>query len=155
MRPVNIYELNVISLKDDLLELFVRCSKGTYIRTLVSDIGKALGCGAHVVALRRLTVGAFKEEELVQQETLETLAKMHDYAKLDRLLLPVVEILSSYPEVCLTETMTYYLRQGQAVIVSHAPVAGLVKLMSKDGQFLGVGKILSDGRVAPYRLTKN
>ncbi|MCK4609349.1 MAG: tRNA pseudouridine(55) synthase TruB, partial [Gammaproteobacteria bacterium] len=88
-RSVVIYELDFIGFEKGLLELEICCSKGTYIRTLVEDIGEVLGCGAHVVALRRLSCGSFLEEQMVTLPNLEELAAEQGQKAIVSLLLPV------------------------------------------------------------------
>jgi len=154
MRQINIYDLKFIDFDSNMLTLFVHCSKGTYIRTLISDIGDALGCGAHVTSLRRLSVGSFQAQDMVAMETLQQFATQNDEAALDSLLLPIEVMLRNCPELRLTETMIYYLTQGSPIMVPHAPTSGYVKLKTKNGEFLGIGEILADGKVAPRRLIK-
>ena len=152
-RPVVIHELRLLGGGGDILDLEVACSKGTYIRTLVEDIGESLGVGAHVSVLRRTATGPFCEEQTV------SLAQLHASAvggmgmdSLERFLLPMEAALEQWPEVCLSDDLTFYLRQGQAVFVPRAPTHGWVKLRGSDQRFLGMGRVLDDGRVAPKRL---
>ncbi|HHC72481.1 MAG TPA: tRNA pseudouridine(55) synthase TruB [Thiotrichales bacterium] len=149
-RTVQIRELTLLACEPPQLELDVRCSKGTYVRTLAEDIGAALGTGAHVTALRRTGVGPFGEQGMVTAETLHR-CQEQGMAALDALLLPVESALSDWPEVRLSPDTAFYLRQGQPVLVPNAPVTGRVRLYDANG-FLGVGEILDDGRVAPKRL---
>ena len=153
-RQVTIHELVLEQVELPDLELSLRCSKGTYVRTLVEDLGKTLGCGAHVSALRRTHVGPFADESgLVTLDTLRELAADSPEA-LDRLLLPVESTLSQWPEVRLSADAAYYLKMGQAVVVPRAPTSGWVRLFADEGEFLGAGEILDDGRVAPRRLLR-
>jgi tRNA pseudouridine55 synthase len=131
--------------------LRVHCSKGTYVRTLVEDIGAELGCGAHVSGLRRTGVGPFSDDHLVTLGELETLAA-EGYAGLERLLLPIEDGLAQWPGVRLSGDAAFYLRQGQPVLVPQAPTAGWVRLYEGERQFMGMGEVLDDGRVAPRRL---
>ncbi len=150
-REVTVYALRLLGREGDLLDLYVSCSKGTYVRTLAEDIGEALGVGAHVAALRRTAAGPFKAEQMLSVETLQAAAEQ-GFAALDALLLPMDTALESWPDVCLSEDMAYFLRQGQPVFVPRAPTSGWVKLRTADRRFLGVGRVLEDGRVAPKRL---
>lgn len=151
-RSVTIYELNLLRLSADELEIDVLCSKGTYIRTLAEDIGEALGCGAHLNQLRRTMAGPFTETGMVTLERLRQGLLEGGQAAIDALLLPVESALAGWPAVQLTANLVYYVRQGQAVQVSQAPTHGLVRLSGPEGEFIGVGHILDDGRVAPKRL---
>lgn len=151
-RPIMIYSLTLLSLDGDILKLDVRASKGTYIRTLVDDIGIALGCGAHVIALRRLGAGPYTAAQMVELDHLKSIEASGNQAALEAYLLPVDSSVSSWPDVKLSEAAAYYLKQGQPVIVPYAPTEGWVRLLMRDNKFLGVGEILEDGRVAPRRL---
>lgn len=153
-RQVTVHSMQLIKFDGKLLTLDIRCSKGTYVRTLAGDIGKALGCGAHISALRRLEVNAYHERDMVAMETLEQLAVQQNYPKLDSWLIPIESIFVDLPTVSLTAAMIYYMKQGQPVLVSGAPTRGLVKLQSKEQKFLGLGEITDDGKVAPHRMVK-
>jgi tRNA pseudouridine55 synthase len=151
-RPITIHEMNLLDFQLPLAEISLRCSKGTYVRTLVEDIGEELGCGAHVTGLRRLGVGPYNETGLVTLSTLEQLRAKGGEAALDKLLLPMESGLAQWPGVRLSSDAAFYLRQGQPVLVPHAPTTGWVRLYVGEKQFLGVGEIQDDGRVAPRRL---
>ncbi len=150
-RSIVIHSIQMLAAEGDLLELEVHCSKGTYIRTLAEDIGERLGCGAHVAVLRRLSVGPFSGEKMITPVQLEAIAE-EGFDALDRLLCPMESALSHWPEVRLSQDVAFFLKRGQAVVVSQAPREGLVKLFEGENDFLGVGQILEDGRVAPRRL---
>ena len=152
-RRVSIYQLEMLRLEGDELDIEVHCSKGTYVRTLAEEIGEALACGAHLSALRRTASGPFELVQAVTMPELEHLAK-DGFEALDSLLLPPEEALSDWPMVSLSQNSAYYLQQGQAVQVPRAPSSGWVRLRRDDGQFLGIGQILEDGRVTPKRLIK-
>jgi tRNA pseudouridine55 synthase len=150
-RAVTIHDLELMELEADRFTVRVTCSKGTYIRTLAEDIGERLGCGAHVEALRRTGVGPFREDEMRGAESLQTAAAA-GLAALDRLLLGTDAILREAPAVKLAESVAFYLGQGQPVVVPHAPTEGRLRIYAESGEFLGVGEVLDDGRVAPRRL---
>lgn len=150
-RPVSIHSITMQNYATPEFDLEVHCSKGTYIRTLAEDIGKELGCGAHVSALRRTGVGPYGAEAMVTMEQIRQLAA-EGFAAMDELLLPIDSALKGWPEVKLSPDGTFYLRQGQAVLVPNAPTEGMVRLYAADGAFMGVGEILDDGRVAPRRM---
>lgn len=150
-RTVTIYDLKLTAWELPEFELEVRCSKGTYIRTLAEDIGKVLGCGAHVAALRRTGLGPYDAADMITMETIEAKAEEGN-AALDAMLLPVDTALAHWPEVRLNADSAFYLRQGQAVIVPNAPTEGQVRLYDQNDSFIGMGEILDDGRVAPRRM---
>ncbi|MFP3874065.1 MAG: tRNA pseudouridine(55) synthase TruB [Thiohalophilus sp.] len=156
-RRITIYALELVSLEGDELVLDVRCSKGTYVRTLAEDIGRQLGCGAHLSALRRTGAGPFSIDRAVPLSELEQLAES-GLAALDQALLPIEAALEDWPRLLLTDNTAYYLRQGQAVQIPQAPTSGLVRLFvgaQDQSRFIGVGRILADGRVAPQRLVSH
>jgi tRNA pseudouridine55 synthase len=134
------------------VDIYLECSKGTYVRSIAEDLGRALGCGAHVSALRRTRAGPFGIEDSVSMATLEALKSNEQMAEMDALLLPADTALGGLPLVRLTESGGYYIRQGQPVQVPNAPSDGMVRVALETGEFLGIGEILDDGRVAPRRL---
>ncbi len=134
------------------VDVYIECSKGTYVRSLAEDLGAALACGGHVSALRRTRAGPFAIERCVTMETLEALQEKQNLVAMDVLLLPADAAIEAMPLVQLTESAGFYLRQGQPVLVSNAPGSGMVRVALEDGEFLGVGEILEDGRIAPRRL---
>jgi tRNA pseudouridine55 synthase len=152
-RPVEIHALTLTGRGDDWLDIDVHCSKGTYVRTLAEDIGAMLGCGAHVSRLRRTGVGPYDQQHLVSLDTLKEL-KEQDKSAMDALLLPMESALTQWPEVNLSTDAAFYLQQGQAVLVPHAPTNGWVRLYQAGHRFIGMGEILDDGKVAPRRLMK-
>ncbi|HEY6131428.1 MAG TPA: tRNA pseudouridine(55) synthase TruB [Halioglobus sp.] len=134
------------------LEIYLECSKGTYVRSLAEDLGRVLGCGAFVSALRRTRAGPFSIGDSVALNTLEALKGAGELHEMDRFLLPADAALGALPLVRLSESGGFYIRQGQPVMVPNAPRGGIVRVALETGEFLGVGEILDDGRVAPRRL---
>jgi tRNA pseudouridine55 synthase len=153
-RLVTIHELRVLERDQDMITVDVQCTKGTYVRTLAEDIGLELGCGAHVVELRRLSAGPYTIDETVSMEQLEVLAE--DKAQLDEKLQPVSSAVQDWPQVELTEVTASYIRQGQPVQIANAPTTGWVSIFSESDdpneEFIGVGEVIDDGRIAPRRL---
>lgn len=133
-------------------DIYLECSKGTYVRSLAEDLGRALGCGAHVGQLRRTRAGPFDLGDSVTLSTLEALKANEQLAEMDALLQPADAALNGLPLVQLSESGGFYMRQGQPVLVPNAPCDGMVRIALESGEFLGVGEILDDGRVAPRRL---
>jgi len=138
-------------LEGEELECDLRCSKGTYVRTLAADLGEVLGCGAHITALRRTAVEPYDSERMMTLDTLNTWAEQ-GLAALDECLLPVDSAVAEWPAVQVRGDAAFYLRQGQPILVPHLPTQGWVRLYEGEHQFLGIGEILDDGRVAPRRL---
>lgn len=153
-REVTVYLIQLLELKGTLAKFEMRCSKGTYVRTIVADIGELLGCGAHVIELRRLAVGPYQASQMVTVERLQELAAKNDYKILDQFLLPIETMLVDMPEITLTADMIFYMHQGQPLVIPKAPDSGWVKMKSKNGQFLGVGEVMSDGKITPRRMCR-
>lgn len=150
-RPVTIHRLELSDFGEDYMAVEVLCSKGTYIRTLAEDIGEALGCGAHVKALRRTGAGPFEASQMIGLGELEALAQQGLEA-LDRVLVPMEAALDGWPDVRLPENAAFYLCKGQPVLVPRSPTRGWVRLYAAEDRFLGAGEVLEDGRIAPRRL---
>jgi len=158
-RPITVYELLFIRWEGEELELEIHCSKGTYIRTIIDDLGEMLGCGAHVSMLRRLQVDRYPAEKMVtlaqlQQWVADAEAAERPAAQLlDPLLLPMDTPAAAYPLVNLPQVSSHWFKLGQAVQVAGAPVEGLVRVFETEtAKFLGMAQIDDQGRVAPKRL---
>lgn len=158
-RPIKVFELQFIRWEGDELELEIHVSKGTYIRTIIDDLGERLGCGAHVIMLRRLQVARYPIEKMVTLEQLQevaatvNMAETPDYSALDSLLLPMDSPAEEFPIVNLLPAVAAYFKQGMPVQVADAPEQGLVRVTEGDEhKFIGMAEIAEDGRVAPRRL---
>lgn len=149
-RQVTIYALRLLSLEPGTFEIEVRCSKGTYIRTLVEDIGDALGCGAHLIALRRTMAAGFTVDMAVSLEQLEG----EEPGVRESHLLPVDTALKGLPQIVLDPDHLVSILNGQPVRIDGCPVSGPVRLYGADG-FVGLGEWLADGRVQPRRLIQS
>ena len=151
-RQVTIHALHCLALQVPQLTMEVRCSKGTYVRTLVEDIARALGTSGHVVALRRTQLGPFRDEHLWSREVLASLLAGGGEPALDALLLAPDAALPHWPAVHLGEAEQACVLQGQAVFVE-GPAGQAVRMYGPTGLFLGVGRMTPEGRrMAPERL---
>ncbi|XAG24163.1 tRNA pseudouridine(55) synthase TruB [bacterium 19CA03SA04] len=158
-RKINVYEITLHRFEGDEVEMEVHCSKGTYVRTIVDDLGEMLGCGAHVTMLRRIGVANYPYQSMVTLEQLNALVEevqgeeSEKYQRLDELLLPMDTAVQDLPEVNLIAELAHMVQHGQAVQVFGAPTEGLVRMTEgEQRRFLGVGQIDQDGNVAPKRL---
>ena len=134
------------------VDIYMECTKGTYVRSLAEDLGRVLGCGAFVSVLRRTRSGPFSIEDSIAPGALEAIRDTGGFDAIDALLLPADAALGELPLVSLSESGGFYIRQGQPVMVPNAPRGGIVRVALHSGEFLGVGEMLDDGRVAPRRL---
>lgn len=161
-RDVNIHHLELKSFVAEEAteaEFEVACSKGTYIRSLIADLGQELGVGAHVVGLRRTQAGPYSLPQAITLEELES-ERGEDLAdKLDHLLLPDYSPVESLAAVELDAGSVQFFIQGQAVILSQVYRFGaegdIVRVFAEDGQFLGVAEVSDDARILPRRLIAN
>ncbi|NVJ57047.1 MAG: tRNA pseudouridine(55) synthase TruB [Vibrionaceae bacterium] len=158
-RKITVYEIVLHRFEGDEVEMEVHCSKGTYIRTIVDDLGEMLGCGAHVTMLRRTAVAKYPYEKMVTLEQLnELLEQAHREEKaprelLDPLLMPMDTAVEDLPEVNLIPDLANMVQHGQLVQVFGAPTEGPVRLtMGEEKLFIGVGEMNDDGKIAPKRL---
>lgn len=147
-RPITIFRFELQQFEGEYASFLVHCSKGTYIRTLIDDLGEALGCGAYVSALRRIHVGPFDAAQMLTQEQLVPFNDKQDWAGLDALLLPMDLALTGLPQLQLNEAQQKRLVHGQTVVLSDAELADLgieaadaVKLYGPAGQFIGVASL--------------
>ena len=147
-RKVTIHEITLNRFEQDEVEITVSCSKGTYIRTLAEDIGHALGCGAHLAGLCRLTSAHFSLENAFTIEQLEVMTA----GQRDQSLLPIDALIENLPKVHLDKDCVFYLLQGQAIWKSGLKVEGLFRLYAENGDFLGIGEQTLEGKIAPKRL---
>lgn len=152
-RPISIFELNFIEYNAPFLTLEVHCSKGTYIRTLVDDLGEYLGCGAHVTMLRRTAVSDYPAEKMLSWEQLQQLAENQTLEVLDNLLLATDSAVSTLPRLDLTATQTQAVKFGQRVKFDNLQqLYGQVRLFSDQNSFLGVADIGQDNVIRPNRM---
>ncbi|MFM2612354.1 tRNA pseudouridine(55) synthase TruB [Vibrio campbellii] len=158
-RKITVYEIVLYRFEGDEVEMEVHCSKGTYIRTIVDDLGEMLGCGAHVTMLRRTGVAKYPYEKMVTLEQLnELLEQAHrdevaPKELLDPLLLPMDTAVEDLPEVNLNAELTNLVQHGMPVQVLGAPEGTPIRMTSgEDKLFIGVAEVNDDGKVAPKRL---
>ena len=151
-RAVQIYQMDLVQHEGDLLALDIRCSKGTYIRSLAVSLGEILGCGAHVVALRRLEAGPFG---IAQASGLEVFqSARYTLVDYEELLIPMDVALAKLPPITLDASAAHRFRLGQAVDCPGTGVKACVasRIYHESGQFLGMGTPDAIGRLHPNRL---
>ena len=166
-RQVEIIELTLLDFRPGVeaeVDLEVRCSKGTYIRSLAHDLGQLLGCGGHVRRLHRIASGAFVEADSIGLDELQQLFETGGYEALDLILKPADSPVASLPALELLPDSAYYFRQGNPVmdvqVYRIADQGDIVRVFCAETdqsarRFLGLGEITDDGRVAPKRIIAN
>ena len=147
-RLVTIHSITPNTFELDVATITVTCTKGTYIRTLAEDIGALLGCGAHLIGLRRTVTANY---QIAQSITLAQFEAMSEQQRLAALM-PADSAVLDFPALMLDADSTFYLRQGQAVWQSGIIPKGLLRLYNEQQDFLGLGEQQSDGKIAPKRL---
>jgi tRNA pseudouridine55 synthase len=145
-RMVTIHELTLDGIAGDGMEITVRCSKGTYIRTLAEDIGQALGCGAYLSGLRRTAIAQFRLDSAYTWEQLDAMTMQQR----EKILLPVDCLLQDFPMLDLDPGQARRIAQGQQLAMDAMQPDGRVRLYS-GGKFIGVG-VLGEGKLAAERL---
>lgn len=147
-RAITLHSITLLDFHGDVFSLSVDCSKGTYIRVLAEDIGKYLGCGAHLIALRRTRVGNFSVTDAYSLDVIEVLSE----AERDLKLLPADRLVEHLPGVDLDRDAAHYLSQGQAVWQPKLEFQQRYKIYNEKHEFMGIGEVDDAGRLAPKRL---
>jgi tRNA pseudouridine55 synthase len=147
-RRVVVHELTLEAFSGTACTLRVHSGKGFYVRALADDLGEALGCGAHLVGLRRTAAGGFTIADAV---TLSELEVMTETAR-DARLLPADGLIDELPDLTLDVESTWQISHGQAVWMPRLRVGTLYRIYAPDQEFLGVAEVNEDGKLAPKRL---
>ncbi len=150
-REVEVHAIEVLQIAPGRLSLRVECGSGTYVRSLVRDLGEALGCGAHVGELRRLWVDPFRQPRMYTLDTLQALAEQGGEAALDACLLPIEAGLAGFPRVDVDAVGARRLAQGQR-LRGHPVSDGPVAVHGPEGRVLGLGTVDAEGTLSPQRL---
>ncbi|QGX39354.1 tRNA pseudouridine(55) synthase TruB [Permianibacter aggregans] len=153
-RTITIFSLDIVNIEWPQVAFRVHCSKGTYIRTLIDDMGLAFGCGAYVTVLRRTAAGHFSSEQMLTSDAIDALKNEQGLDAIDQLLLPIESLIPQFPIVTLKAPMAHFLMNGQAVYLSSVKTEGLHALFREDGTFLGVGEADGVGNIQPKRLVR-
>lgn len=153
-RDVLVHDLRLLDRDGARLRLHVECGSGTYVRSLVRDLGETLGCGAHVTGLRRLWVDPFVQPRMYTLEALRALSE-RDPQALDDCLLPIEAGLVGFPRIALDAAMAHRLGLGQPVRMDDAPwppLVGPIALHDQAGRALGLGHLDESGALRAQRL---
>jgi tRNA pseudouridine55 synthase len=155
-RPVEVHAFDLVSAADllhgdtPLLRLHVECGSGTYVRSLVRDLGELLGCGAHVAELRRLWVDPFRAPRMWTFQALQDLAERGE-RMLEACLLPIETGMASWPALRVSAAQAVRLARGQSV-AGASSTPGSVALYDEAGRALGLGEVDATGCLRPQRL---
>ncbi|HMM58239.1 MAG: tRNA pseudouridine(55) synthase TruB [Xanthomonadales bacterium PRO7] len=150
-REVEVHRLELERRDGDILDLHVECGSGTYVRSLARELGERLGCGAHLTALRRVWVEAFRDPHMHTLNELEHIAANGDTRVLDGLLLPLEAGVGALPSLLLDAEQTRRLRHGQRFSISgHAPKP-LCRALDAQGRLLALAQVDADATVHVLR----
>ncbi|MCJ8274479.1 MAG: tRNA pseudouridine(55) synthase TruB, partial [Psychrosphaera sp.] len=174
VRDITVYAIELLRFEGDEVDMQIHCSKGTYIRTIVDDMGEKLGCGAHVKNLRRLSVGHYPADKMITVEQLEALVtnqienqienevedggehkvdnKLTDKTAIDALLLPMDTAAILLDEVSIDEKGKVAFQHGNPVVGDFSGKDGPLRVYAQDKLFLGVGHLDEHGQIAPKRV---
>ncbi len=147
-RIIEIESLDLVEFDGHRLVFDVHCSKGTYIRTLAEDMGKALGCGAYLADLQRTGVHPFWYQACYAPDDLNDMSM----PALDNCLLPVKAALSDFDDLIVDDANKENLKQGRIIRVDSIQHLGLLNLVAENGQFIGIGEASENGQISPKRL---
>jgi tRNA pseudouridine55 synthase len=151
-RRVTIFELSIERYEWPQAQLFVRCSKGTYVRSLVVDLAAALGTVAHVAALRRVAVQPFADEPMTTLEALEAVTRERGAPGLDELLLPADRALVDWPGIVVPADAAARIEHGQEIAADDLWPLGRVKIYREPREFVAIGEVTPQRRLAPRRV---
>lgn len=150
-RPITIHNIDFISYEQGVVSLEVSCSKGTYIRSLIQDIGDKLGCGAHVIELRRTGFTHIDIAQTIKFSELEGLAT-DDYQLLDEKIFATEDMLPDIESISLNAQQAKDIRFGRSILCDRQGLSHKVKLFDQSQVFLGIGEPDEDGGIKPKRL---
>lgn len=162
-KNVIVYNIKIIYIKKKEIALNIICSKGTYIRSIINDLGDKLGCGAHVTELRRLQLAEYKTEKMITINYLNDLVKRYNTInfekffakKLAPLFMPINKLLYFLPKIHLTKKLLILLKNGVSIQIDNKSFLfnSLVQITEENtNNFIGIGQVFSNGRIAPIRL---
>ncbi|WP_187306479.1 tRNA pseudouridine(55) synthase TruB [Buchnera aphidicola] len=159
LRKIFIKKISVVSIYKNYVKIIVTCSKGTYIRTLIDDIGNILGCGAHVVYLRRIKLFIYELYHTISLQKLNQIQKKHNsyessyYNHLDLFLLPMDHPISDFQYYCLDTKEIYMFKNGSKINIKQNILTGLIRVLRKnDKKFIGLGIIQEDHFLYPKKI---
>ncbi len=154
MRTVTIYDIALVDFAvpaSGQITVDIKCSKGTYIRTLAEDIGTTLSCGGCVLRLHRTMAGNYSDEQSITMQQLTDLSANNALSLLDKLLLPMSSAVSHLPRITLENTNSYYFCRGQAIQYPYCPWRW-VTVFTPNDRFIGVGEVLEGNKLTPRRV---
>jgi len=154
-RDIFVYNIQYIAKIKNFIELEIKCSKGTYIRTIIDNLGETLGCGAHVTYLRRLQVGSYPKCKMISLHNLLILNKMSNISFkniVSSLLMPIDALVDYLPEIIVSNFLASCLKKGQIVFFSLIMKNILVRILDEKKNFIGLGEIDHKGYLKPKRL---
>ncbi|NIG99298.1 MAG: tRNA pseudouridine(55) synthase TruB [Buchnera aphidicola (Periphyllus acericola)] len=158
-RLVKVYKLISLYRYKNIIELEILCSSGTYIRSIIENLGKLLKCGAHVVFLRRTKVFSYSSNLSITIDQLNYFKnkyKKNNFVlfkkKIEKFLIPIVSIFSSFPKICLSTNNLFFIKNGRAIKLITKLKSCLICILTKDKKFVGIGKLNKKKYLFPHKL---
>lgn len=158
-RFVKIYSLKSLYKKDNIIELEITCSSGTYIRSIINDLGELLKCGAHVIFLRRSKVSFYSISSSITIDQLKFLKKKYFKKSIDcflkkfsKFLIPIHSLVSNFPKFYISKKEFNFIKNGQSVKIFTKLSPGIIRIINNKKIFLGLGLLNKKNVLSPYRL---
>ncbi len=153
-RKVTIHQFEFLEQQQNFVIMRVHCSKGTYVRTLVEDLGRLLKCGAHVVELKRTSLGPFTAPKMYTLHDLEALVT-EDFSLLDALLLPVESAVQHWPAIDVSAKQMLDIQHGREIHLAELDKGKSARIYGPDKQFYGMARVNEGGKIAIKRLKES
>ncbi|CAL4322094.1 tRNA pseudouridine synthase B [Buchnera aphidicola (Periphyllus testudinaceus)] len=158
-RFVSIYKLTSLYRYKNLIELKIFCSSGTYIRSIIDDLGKFLKCGAHVIFLRRTKVSSYSILSSITLDELFFLKQKYKkknfqyfLKKIKKFFIPIYSLVSHFPKIYLSEKDIFYLRNGRSIKLTTKLNTCIISIMNTKNKFIGLGKLNNKKYLISYKL---
>lgn len=160
-RKITIYKLKLIKIERNKLELDISCSKGTYIRSIIDDLGEILRCGAHVTHLRRVQVANFSIKNTVSLKKIYFFKKKYTknifffQERINKYILPIISLFDNFHEINISSEKAFFFKNGQAIFIENKINIEYDKVKVTEGnekKFIGIGVIHNQNKLIPYRL---
>ncbi|WP_343187630.1 tRNA pseudouridine(55) synthase TruB [Buchnera aphidicola (Periphyllus koelreuteriae)] len=158
-RFINVYKIKSLYIKENIIELDILCSSGTYIRSIINDLGKLLKCGAHVIFLRRIKISSFSSSLSITLDQLNFLKKKYFknnfkifLNKIKNFFIPILSLFPHFPKVYVSKQNLLFLKNGRSIKLINKLNPCLVCIINKNKKFIGIGKLNKKNYLFPHKL---